>query len=42
MTEQRLHQLMRQPAASATGPFEITFLEPGGAGLRLHLRLGIR
>ena len=37
-TEQRLHQLIRQPGPVAERTFEITFLDPGVAGLLVHLR----
>ena len=40
VTQPRLYQLIRQPGPITERTFEITFLDPGVAGLRLHVRLG--
>ena len=39
VSEPRMYQLVRQRGAVAERTFEITFLDPGVARLRLHLRL---
>ena len=39
VSEQRLHQLIRQPGSIADRTFEIEFLDPGVEAYRLHLRL---
>ena len=41
LSEQRLHQLIRERGPIIDRTFEITFLAPGARGLRVHLRLAV-